>query len=87
MTVRFFLQISILKERVNEAIEACAKVKKDALKDAISNLPREFQETVQACFDVARRKGPRGRRYTNEWVYRCMQMRIESTSLYEHIRL
>jgi len=49
-------------------------------------LPKAQQEAVRACFEAAKRKGPSGRRYTAEWVYECLLMRIKDRKLYEHIR-
>jgi len=54
--------------------------------EAVAELPPAQQQAVRACFNASTRKGPSGRRYTIEWVYECMLMRIKSPKLYQHIR-
>ena len=62
------------------------KMKEEALKEAIATLPPAQQQAVTACFEAAKRKGPTGRRYTTEWVYECMLLRIKDKKLYNHNR-
>lgn len=64
----------------------CSKKKKEVLEEAIKTLPEKQQEAVRCCFEASKRKAPSGRRYTIEWVYECMLMRIKSPALYQHIR-
>lgn len=64
----------------------CSKRKKEVIDEAIKSLPQTQQEAVRACFDASTKKGPSGRRYTIEWVYECMLMRIKSPTLYQHIK-
>lgn len=56
------------------------------MEEAIKLLPPAQQEAVRCCFEASKKKSPSGRRYTLEWVYECMLMRIKSPSLYQHIR-
>lgn len=71
---------------MEEAVQECSKKKKDVLEEAIQNLSKNQQEAVKTIFDCSSKKGPSGRRYTIEWVYECMLMRIKSPALYQHIR-
>lgn len=64
----------------------CAKTKAEVLEEAIKLLPKAQQEAVRAIFAASKRKGPSGRRYTAEWVYECLLMRIKDRKLYEHLR-
>src|SRR5215831_15221346 len=40
---------------------------------------------VRACFSSAK-INKKGRRYTKQWVYECLLMRIKSRKLYEYLR-
>jgi len=64
----------------------CKKKSEAAVNEAIASLPQAQQEAVRACFSAAKRKGPSGRRYTTEWIYECLLMRIKDKKLYDHIR-
>ncbi|KAK3907953.1 Transposable element P transposase [Frankliniella fusca] len=87
-TSKYKLQEKIkrYRKKIADAMEACRKTKKEVLDKAIKSLPEAQQEAVRSIFDASHRKGPRGRRYTIEWVYECMLMRIKSPVLYAHIR-
>lgn len=71
---------------MEDALRACAATKESVLNEFIATLPPAQQEAVRACFEAAKRKGPSGRRYTTEWVYQCMLMRIKDKKLYNHLR-
>lgn len=81
-----FLQLQKYKKRIDEAIQECSKKKKETVEEAIKNLPPNQQEAVKACLQASTREGPSGRRYTIEWIYECILMKIKSSSLYQHIR-
>lgn len=66
--------------------EECANVKKSVLEETIANLPAEQQQAVRTCFSASRAKSKKGIRYSLEWIYQCLLMRIKSKSLYEDIR-
>lgn len=54
------------------------------IQSTISKLPEIQQEVVQAsikCSEVQLKQ----RRYTMEWIYTCLLMRIKSKSMYDHI--
>ncbi|KAK3920712.1 THAP domain-containing protein 1 [Frankliniella fusca] len=74
------------KRRIEHVIRQCQAKDESVLAEAISKLPAAQQEAVKACFSASKRKGPSGRRYTAEWVYECMLMRIKDKKLYNHIR-
>lgn len=82
----FIFQIQQYKILCDQALMECNKKNENVLQDAISALPHTQQESVRACFNASRRKGPTGRRYTTEWIYECLLMRIKDKKLYQHIR-
>lgn len=49
-------------------------------------LPEKQKEVVYACFNAAKNKSAKGRRYTTTWVYECLLMRIKSPKLYRKMR-
>lgn len=55
-----------------------AKKDKDVLKKYCNTLPEPQQAAVQACFNASQVKDKRGVRYTNQWVYECLLLRIKS---------
>lgn len=67
-------------------MDACRKKKKEILEEQIKELPSQQQHAVMACFSAAKKKGVRGRRYTLDWIYQCLLMRIKGPGLYDHIR-
>ena len=60
-------------------------MKENILEKNIASLPSEQQQAVRTCFEAAKVKNPRGKRYDTRWIYECILMRIKSRSLYEHI--
>ncbi|KAE8738587.1 hypothetical protein FOCC_FOCC015933 [Frankliniella occidentalis] len=79
-------KVNKYRNQIHQALIECSYQEKDILEKAISKLPEAQQEAVRACFEAATRKGPSGWRYTPEWVYKCLLMRIKDRKLYEHIR-
>ncbi|XP_064479090.1 uncharacterized protein LOC135392303 [Ornithodoros turicata] len=75
-----------LQQKVNCLKQKCANLPNERIEAAIDGLPDSQKEAVRQCFSNARRKGPKGRRYTMEWVYECLLMRIKSPALYKHLR-
>lgn len=64
----------------------CAKANKEKLQDAIEKLPEAQRAAVNACFNASQVKDKRGARYTNQWIYECLLVRIKSPSTYKHLR-
>lgn len=56
------------------------------MKEACSELPEAQQLAVFACFSAAKCKDLRGIRYSNQWIYECILLRIKSSKTYEHLR-
>jgi len=52
------------------------------LKEIITDMPRDYQDAVEACVMAAKSKTSHGRRYTNEWIYKCLLLRMKSGRLY-----
>ncbi|XP_024883049.1 uncharacterized protein LOC112461873 [Temnothorax curvispinosus] len=74
-----------LKAEVARLKKNFAKANKAVVEKEISNLPQAQQEAVRACFSSAKVKS-KGRRYTKQWIYECLLMRIKNRKLYEHLR-
>lgn len=64
----------------------CANADCNALRKACDQLPEAQQVAVQACFDASKKKDIRGVRYTNQWIYECLLLRIKSRKTYNHLR-
>lgn len=79
-------QIDALKQKMNEIKLVCSRADEQALKKACDKLPESQQAAVQACFDVSKKNDSRGNRYTNQWIYECLLLRIKSRKTYSHLR-
>ncbi|XP_074093766.1 uncharacterized protein LOC141524021 [Cotesia typhae] len=44
------------------------------------------KEAVRACFQAAKVKNKKQRRYTIEWVYECLMVLIKGPAVYEKLR-
>lgn len=56
------------------------------LQKACAVLPESQRAAVMACFDASKVKSKRGIRYTTQWIYECLLLRIKSRKAYEHLR-
>ncbi|XP_050062945.1 uncharacterized protein LOC126552296 [Aphis gossypii] len=56
------------------------------LSSYINYPPEKQKEVVYACFNAAKNKSTKGRRYTVTWIYECLLMRIKSPKLYRKTR-
>ncbi|OXU16304.1 hypothetical protein TSAR_006395 [Trichomalopsis sarcophagae] len=79
-------KIDLLKKRVEEIKTECSKADSKAIENACSQLPKSQQAAVTACFNASKQKDSRGNRYTNEWIYECLLLRIKSRKTYNHLR-
>lgn len=75
----------IINNGIMNTKNKCAVSNETAIENSISKLSEEQQQAVRSC--LASAKVPnKGRRYTQQWVYECILMRIKSKKLYEHLR-
>lgn len=72
---------------MNKIKELCASTNEEILIKTIQKLPKNQQEAVKTCFDASKVVSSNGRRYTLNWIYECMLIRIKSRKTYEHIRI
>ncbi|KAK3928702.1 DNA transposase [Frankliniella fusca] len=79
-------KIRTLKQTLTKIWKECAKLKKGQVEKAIESLPDIQQQLVLNILQAAKRKSSKGNRYSLEWTYEAMLMRIKSPRLYEHIR-
>lgn len=75
-----------LKQIIEEERQKCANASKTVIEKEILNLPPIQQENVRACFAAAKLQNSKQRRYTVEWVYECLLIRIKSAAVYERLR-
>lgn len=75
-----------MKRKIKELRLKCAAVKEDVLLEAIATLPEKEQLAVKACFSAATCKSNNGVRYTTQWIYECLLLRIKSKKAYVHLR-
>ncbi|XP_074100441.1 uncharacterized protein LOC141528336 isoform X1 [Cotesia typhae] len=75
-----------LYQLIDEQKLKCAAVETEVIEKAIADLPEVQQKAVRACFDCAKLKNSKLRRYDVEWVYECLLMRIKNSALYDRLR-
>ena len=78
-------QIDRLKCEVQRIKRECAKTDDEAIRRACEKLPENQRLGVQACLDASKVK-KNGIRYTNQWIYECLLLRIKSRKTYNHLR-
>lgn len=42
--------------------------------------------SIKACLNASKVKDTRGLRYTNQWIYECLLIKIKSRKTYIHLR-
>lgn len=65
--------------------DECKLVSKQSIDNCITTLPIEQQELVKSVISAAKCKTVR-RRYSLDWVYECLLMRIKGPKLYKQLR-
>lgn len=66
--------------------EKCAAANEEVLEKTISSLSQKQQIAVRACFQAAKLKNMRSMRYTTDWIYECLLLRIRSKKAYNQLR-
>lgn len=74
-----------MKNKIGKLRVKCAVTQEKLLNEKIETLPPEQQKNVRACFKAAACP-KKGVRYTKQWIYECLLMRIKNRKLYEHLR-
>ncbi|XP_074114811.1 uncharacterized protein LOC141537612 [Cotesia typhae] len=64
----------------------CAVIKDSVIEEEIADLPEAQKQAVRACFQAAKVKNSKQRRYTIEWVYECLMIRIKGPAVYDKLR-
>lgn len=76
-----------LKQKMIRIKDECSRSEEEAINKAINKLPSTSQkEAVKAIFNASKKTDLRGIRYTNDWVYECLLLRIKSSKTYTHLR-
>lgn len=81
----FSLQVASLKEIIT-AQRKCQVTNATSLKNEIAHLPDAQQENIMACLNAAKHYRGEGNRYTTQWVYHCLLLKIRSNKAYEYLR-
>ena len=56
------------------------------LEDIIKDMTPKQKLLVRTCVQASKVKSEKGMRYSKEWVYECMLLRIKSPKLYRSMR-
>ncbi|KAK3921473.1 DNA transposase, partial [Frankliniella fusca] len=55
---------------------------KEKIDTLLASLPPNQHLSVQACINAAKAKSKKGRRYTKQWMFECILMRMKGPALY-----
>jgi len=75
-----------LRKKIATIKHECTKADAEAIQKACNKLPESQCTAVQACFDASKKNDSRGHRYTNQWIYECLLLRIKSRKTYNHLK-
>jgi len=67
-----------MRANVDNLKKECATKNLKPIMEAIKLLPNSQPETVTPCLDVSKVCEANGRRYTLNWIYECILIRIKS---------
>lgn len=62
------------------------KYNEQYLNKSIENLPTTQQHFIKVYFKQCSTKTPFGMRYSNDYIYHCIQMKIKVPALYKKMR-
>ncbi|KAK3926592.1 Transposable element P transposase [Frankliniella fusca] len=83
---RLIKKVDSLKAEMSDLMKKLNKTNASKLDDIIKILPEEQRVLVQTCFDAAKHHNSKNRRYTTDWIYDCVLMRVKAPGLYEQLR-
>ncbi|KAK3932915.1 Peroxynitrite isomerase THAP4, partial [Frankliniella fusca] len=79
-------RISTLQDKLGSLMKKIEETKQDNVDKLLASLPTVQGMAVKACINAARAKSPKGRRYTKEWMYGCILMRMKGPALYRKMQ-
>jgi len=59
-----------------------SKLKEETVDNMIKTMPLKQQQVIKMCFKACLALSKHGIRYTHNWVYECILMKIKSPALY-----
>jgi len=62
-----------------------SKLKEVTVDKTIKDMPIIQQEAVKMCYKACSAQSGHSMRYTNNWVYECILVKIKSTALYQKL--
>lgn len=75
-----------MKTKINNLKQKFNLIKEEKINEIIKDLPQTQQEAIMMCFKASLAQSGKGMRYTTNWVYECILMKIKSPALYQKIR-
>ncbi|KAK3910738.1 Transmembrane protease serine 9 [Frankliniella fusca] len=78
-------KITTLKISLTKSREKLAKVPDKDIEKIVLSVPQGQQELVRNIFKCSK-VSLKGRRYTIEWIYECLLMKIKGPALYRKLR-
>lgn len=84
---QLYLRLKRKEKRQTKTITEMSQILKDQdkIENIINKLPENQQMVVRTCFETVGRP-VFGKRYSKEWIYTCILLKIKSPKLYRHMR-
>ncbi|EEZ99106.1 hypothetical protein TcasGA2_TC004999 [Tribolium castaneum] len=84
---KLYLRINRKEKRQAKIIIEISQILKnqDKIENIINKLPENQEMVVRTCFETVGRPVS-GKRYSKEWIYTCILLKIKSLKLYRHTR-
>jgi len=77
--------VQVLQEEIKALKSKMSSVSERTAEDVILRVPEEQREMIKACLKYTKVE-KHGRRYTADWVYECVPMRMKGPKLYRKLR-
>ncbi|XP_043477524.1 uncharacterized protein LOC122508313 isoform X2 [Leptopilina heterotoma] len=79
-------KIKRIERNAEKLRKECATSKEEILNQILQKLPEKQKIAVEACFKPSQYKNTHSMRYTTQWIYECILLRIKSKKLYRQLR-
>ncbi|KAK3932240.1 Retinol dehydrogenase 11, partial [Frankliniella fusca] len=79
-------RITSLTGKLDEKMKLIDEMKQETVQKLLASLPPVQSIAVQACISAAKTKSPKGRRYSKQWMYECILMRMKGPALYRKMQ-
>lgn len=81
-----YIQVKSLKIDMYNLMNKYKTLKIEQIEEMVKDFSPKQKEAVRTIFKASSVKSQKGMRYSNDWVYECILMKIKGPALYKKIR-